>query len=168
MGCDIHGVIEYHTGHRWWAFAILHLDRNYEMYSHLAGVRSYGPREAIVPLVAPRGYPPDLSCRGKSEALYFISTTTDDHYINPETAKQYLSSGWSQHYGKHYITNPDYHSPGWVTTSELQRILDDYDQWCKANQVIGQSDMIAVHAMMAQLELLNGADCVRFVFWFDN
>ena len=54
MGCDIHGWVETKVGDKWVAVKELKdLDRNYERFGKLAGVRDDGP--------APRGLPPDIS-----------------------------------------------------------------------------------------------------------
>lgn len=73
MGCDIHATIEYEKYRKerpdvniWWRglakdFAI---DRWYDLFGHLAGVRREGEIEPIVP---PRGVPTDASFEFKEE-----------------------------------------------------------------------------------------------------
>lgn len=62
MGCDIHAVVDYETvpNGRKWNFAALDLNRNYTLFSHLAGVRNYC-EPIIVPIAEPRGCP-DNAC----------------------------------------------------------------------------------------------------------
>lgn len=57
MGCDIHAHIEYRwrdDDTAWWYFAEVKIDRNYEIFAHMAGVRNQEDIEVLVPA---RGMP---------------------------------------------------------------------------------------------------------------
>lgn len=63
MGCDIHAFVEYRQPKgdegqdppEWRGFREAHLERDYEMFGLLAGVRSL-----VDPIADPRGLPPDI------------------------------------------------------------------------------------------------------------
>lgn len=62
MGADIHGVLqESFDGKRWHTIATIEDDRNYALFSALAGVRNYND---IVPIDEPRGFPEGFEVDG--------------------------------------------------------------------------------------------------------
>lgn len=73
MGCDIHAAIEKKVGDRWIMVTRLHrshraMNRNYERFAALAGVRGDGPQA--------RGLPQDIS---ESTKLYVEEWAGDAH-----------------------------------------------------------------------------------------
>jgi len=139
MGCDIHVHIELRYEGKWEHYSAVRVDRWYELFDRMAGVRGNGPA-----IVEPKGIPVDMSVitaldweRGRSdwhtaswfnedeidELSLWLRAVTDDFCI--ETAifngVFMFGNGLTDH--KHY---------------------DDSEY------------------------LPKGADAVRVVFWFDN
>lgn len=75
MGCDIHAFIEYRSDSQekrydesWWSFGgEFHLDRDYEAFGNLAGVR-----QDDRPHISPRGLPTDLGYATRHHTVYMI------------------------------------------------------------------------------------------------
>jgi hypothetical protein len=60
MGCDIHAHVELKLADgRWHHWNAPHINRNYLLFTKLAGVRDYG--EGIQPFAQPRGLPKDIT-----------------------------------------------------------------------------------------------------------
>jgi hypothetical protein len=61
MGCDIHAVIEIkHGAVFWWWAAEVHIDRDYQLFTLLAGVRC---PDRVIKYIEPRGWPDPCSYR---------------------------------------------------------------------------------------------------------
>lgn len=63
MGCDIHAHVEIKINNTWHHYNKIGLQRNYELFGKMAGVRGDAK-----PIAEPRGLPPDLSVVTKMEA----------------------------------------------------------------------------------------------------
>lgn len=67
MGCDIHATIEQRLGEKsnYWFNAArnIEIDRCYELFGYLAGVRD----ETVQPIIQVRGLPDDISHEAKAE-----------------------------------------------------------------------------------------------------
>ena len=61
MGCDIHAYEEWKVKGAWHLAKEVEIDRCYELFTHMAGVRQYGDRTNITPIAQDRGLPPDVS-----------------------------------------------------------------------------------------------------------
>lgn len=59
MGCDIHVHVEVKRNGQWLHYNAPHVDRNYDLFARLAGVRRYD--DSIEPISEPRGLPGDVA-----------------------------------------------------------------------------------------------------------
>lgn len=57
MGCDIHLFAEVKIAGKWHVYSHPEIDRNYELFGFMAGVRDHD----ITPIAAPRGIPEDAA-----------------------------------------------------------------------------------------------------------
>ncbi len=75
MGTDIHGVIEGYTFEKWETMLdiapLVHLDRTYDIWAHLFGVRAEDGQESQA-VAYQRGLPAD--CSAEVQALHFEET----------------------------------------------------------------------------------------------
>lgn len=181
MGCDIHAYIEYRNKdaasaafayeRQWTDFSgRLTLNRNYEMFGIIAGVRC--PFTPVAPL---RGLPDDVSWEVAKDAYQFV--VDDDKWrdidkelgrIRRSRAEEEVAKGyarWRTNYGgdeRSYITISDWHSHTWLTLEEWRRALE---RGCDKYRLPGPAYFAALGAMEALAEY--GQD-VRIVIWFDN
>jgi len=58
MGCDIHFFKEVKINGKWHFYGEADIDRNYELFAFLAGVRNY---DNVTPIAKDRGLPNDIS-----------------------------------------------------------------------------------------------------------
>lgn len=58
MGCDIHAHMEVKVNGKWEHWSCPNIDRNYQLFSKMAGVRNYRSIDAIS---EPKGLPNDIS-----------------------------------------------------------------------------------------------------------
>lgn len=185
MGCDIHAFLEYRRASDerlyWRAFSgELNLDRNYEVFGSLAGVRRERPH------VTPRGVPEPMSMDADGEYWTWID------YENPELvaeAERCVRAGYSKtrglvektvtnvttfgfggpaqtetrvrdeaHVGKpRFYSDADAHTPSWLTIDEFEAALEG----CEYVQTY--------RAVVAAARVLEQAGNIcRVVFWFDN
>ena len=153
-------------------------DRIYGMFARLADVRSEGEKN-LIPL---RGFPedatdgtlerygslvvPDSEMESNKDNEWFC-----EHRISESDANDYVGKGYStiiERDGKKYCTGPDWHSPNWCTTEEMEMCVKDlfidketgrwhgdYDEWT------------ALVGAMKGYEMSGEWEC-RAVFWFDN
>lgn len=180
MGCDIHAWIEYRDNTdpeylkeaypwaapdfvpAWQTFAQVHLGRNYEAFTTLAGVR--GPENLAV--VPPRGIPDNVSFDVTQEWYVNISDEGADrdeyNTVSVETA-----SKWHESYDCKYLLNragnpimvesPDWHTPSWLTADEIERAIKDVDY------------VTLYKATVATMRALEADKYeARLVFWFDS
>src|SRR4051812_35325061 len=87
MGCDIHAVIEQREvigqGYSWWKNrGETDIDRNYELFAVLAGVRN---NHNIVPIAEPRGLPEDVDTMFE---VYYEHWDIDAHSASWVTLKE--------------------------------------------------------------------------------
>ena len=166
MGCDIHAYIEYkHWGDKWWPFANLDIDRDYQLFGLMAGVR----RSDIDPVAQPRGVPSDASWKVNDENELFVSDDPsggrEKPYVSKADAARWLNQGISQQgHSESYITDPDWHTHSWLTIPELRQVIKRYEDGCE------QDAPNEVRATLASMLMLCGEDeeNARLVFWFDN
>ena len=78
MGCDIHAFIEYsYEDGRWSAISDqIDLDRNYGLFSALAGVRLY---TNTIDYLEPRGIPRDISWATERKYTILVVAGEDTH-----------------------------------------------------------------------------------------
>jgi hypothetical protein len=162
MGCDIHAYTEYKRagGGSWQSLGRASmLDRNYKAFGQLAGVRSVGS-----PIFPVRGLPSELAWNSNSDWWLFITPDGDisEGYASPEKAASWVASGCSTYqqdrHGKDsFVSNPDWHTPSWLSGEEWRRAIDGLE--------FGH-EYRAVGAALSSLES-EGFE-TRVVFWFDN
>jgi hypothetical protein len=178
MGCDIHGFVEYSTqttglfdifAERIW------LDRDYRLFSALAGVRSDA---GFSPRFPPRGLPERLSQWGflmahspvadldSNDATYargfgsfVIPAEVGDCDI---ISSDHPSSPFRFKIG--YILDGGAHSHSWLTVDEIRLALAHAELLIESTPV----DFQAIINAMQTLELKSPACVSRLVFWFDN
>lgn len=162
MGCDIHLFVEFKQKdwNIWGNFGQqFRLDRDYNMFSKMADVRSYD--ELVTPMFKPRGIPEDAAYNTKSEnRLLIISDDreiSDSGYAHESTAKRWVDSGYSKYVDELWVTHPDWHSHSWLT-------VDEYELCVKSDACA--PEYVAILAALRSFEL-QGLDA-RVVFWFDN
>jgi hypothetical protein len=206
MGCDIHLYIEYKSKKTefdgydsgWQSFGkSINPGRNYAMFSLMADVRNYDDEKLPV-LVKRRGMPEDAGYTASNDNRIYISETKSEDYVSMETAKRWVESGSSKFINDKdgnptWVTQPDWHSHSWLTTSEFESVLNKYleleagwhkerveehnkmvereniqpDSWAYAPPSINdEPEYQVVLASLKRFEEL-GYDA-RVVFWFDN
>jgi hypothetical protein len=207
MGCDIHLYIEYKSkktefdGYetRWQSSGgRINPGRNYAMFALMANVRNCYSDGKLPVLVEPRGMPEDACYTATDDNRIYISETESEDYVSMETAKRWVNSGSSKFINDNdgnptWVTQPDWHSHSWLTTSEFESVLNKYleletgwhkervdthnkwlqkeniqpDSWAYAPpSMVDEPEYQVVLASLKRFEEL-GYDA-RVVFWFDN
>jgi hypothetical protein len=207
MGCDIHLYIEYKSKKTefdgydsgWQSFGkSINPGRNYAMFGLMANVRNCYSDGKLPVLVEPRGMPEDAGYTATDDNRIYISETKSEDYVSMETAKRWVESGSSKFINDNdgnptWVTQPDWHSHSWLTTSEFESVLNKYleletgwhkvrveehnkmvereniqpDSWAYAPPSINnEPEYQVVLASLKRFEEL-GYDA-RVVFWFDN
>ena len=206
MGCDIHLYIEYKSkktefdGYetKWQSSGgRINPGRNYAMFALMADVRNYGDNKLPV-LVKRRGMPDDATYSTADDNRMYISEDEGENYVTMETAEGWVKSGSSTFINNNegkptWVTQPDWHSHSWLTTSEFENVLNKYlelesgwhkervdthnkmverqniqpDSWVYAPPDMDiEPEYQVVLASLKRFEEL-GYDA-RIVFWFDN
>lgn len=145
-------------------------DRIYGMFAVLADVRNKWDIEHL-PL---RGLPDDcsdltLECYGKRIANKAREQCYDFEYAREDAEKwirQEASTRYSV-YNLEYCSNPDWHSPNWCTTQEMEdcinKIFKNDDGTYEGDYI----EWLALLGTMKGYEASGEYEC-RAVFWFDN
>lgn len=162
MGCDIHGYIEYEKFTKQDGTPYMDCfgknlgDRDYLMFGLLAGVRRDGC------IYEPRGIPQNIGFTVKSAYHLFVidGETDSEGMTSRENADRWVNSGISEYIEENWITNPDWHTPSWLTVEEYENVLKAREQ----DVDYGTPDQ-EWYAILAAMKTLKNA---RFVFWFDN
>lgn len=150
-------------------------DRAYKMFAKLANVRNYWDIKPI----EQRGFPEDATT--STVAKYGDKILDRDPTEDEEDSWSELgwigetkAEKWITQYGcevierndRKYVVNPDWHSPNWCTTREMEKAIieiffkdgawsSDSDEW------------LALLGAMIGYEQSGKYEC-RAVFWFDN
>ena len=145
-------------------------DRIYGMFALLANVRNYNGLEHI----QLRGMPEDC-CDSTMECYgYRVTNEVKDEYydweVSREDADRWVNEGYSKYFkiGKfEYVSVPDWHSPNWCTTQEMEdcinKLFKDEDGTYKGDYI----EWLALIGAMKGYEQSGEYEC-RAVFWFDN
>ena len=207
MGCDIHLYIEYKSKKTefdgydsgWQSFGkSINPGRNYAMFGLMANVRNCYSDGKLPVLVEPRSMPEDAGYTATDDNRIYISETKSEDYVSMETAKRWVESGSSKFINDNdgnptWVTQPDWHSHSWLTTSEFESVLNKYleletgwhkvrveehnkmvereniqpDSWAyDPPSMVDEPEYQVVLASLKRFEEL-GYDA-RIVFWFDN
>lgn len=176
MGCDIHLRLERKAKgqSKWQDCHILGYDRCwgdriYGMFAALADVRNYNDIEHL-PV---RGIPNDATRNTLLAYGYAVVMDAEKHFdfqCGESQAKDWVEyCGYSEYLesdGVKYVSDPDWHTPSWCTTSEMEdcinRIFKNEDGGYKGDY----SEWLALLGAMKGYEA-DGSEC-RAVFWFDN
>lgn len=188
MGCDIHLRLErklkkdkvwneYYTekAGEWKNCGIFNYgetwgDRIYGMFALLADVRNYNDYEHI-PL---RGLPED--CCNSTLSLYgkMVCDEEKDEYDYFEyprkRAEEWVKSGYSHYYKLNdieYCSCPDWHSPNWCTTQEMEDCINKLFKNDDGTYEGDYIEWLALLGAMKGYEASGEYEC-RAVFWFDN
>jgi hypothetical protein len=168
------------------------------MFGLMANVRNCYSDGKLPVLVEPRGMPEDACYTATDDNRIYISETESEDYVSMETAKRWVNSGSSKFINDNdgnptWVTQPDWHSHSWLTTSEFENVLNKYlelesgwhkervdthnkmverqniqpDSWVYAPPDMDiEPEYQVVLASLKRFEEL-GYDA-RIVFWFDN
>ncbi len=165
MGCDVHAHLEIKVGNRWHHYSSPYINRNYDLFTKMAGVRSNG--SSIVPISMPKGIPEKLSVVTK---LDYESWGMDAHstsWFNAEEIKQIIDfhiryncevpDHIPEAQGEKYITEKS------RTNSDIRR--NAYEIRSGWGYLFGcyLSDFVENRE-----ELPIKVQNIRLVFWFDN
>lgn len=177
MGCDIHLRLEIKSkkieNSRWEACRIFGYgrkvwsNRNYRMFSMLANVRN----DYKLPHLPLRGLPHDaaketLKCYG-----FVVATKEEyDYQVSEEDAEKWVRIGGSHYYeiyGRKYCSGPDFHTPNWCTTQEMEDCVNYVFINNDGTYECGYIEWLALLGAMKGYEQSGEYEC-RAVFWFDN
>lgn len=184
MGCDVHGpFLEQKSKYGWEFVCRFDFQRNYYLFTLMAGVRDYGKygQETF----DPKGMPEDISYRTSSEYILYVRDDPEQQACSEScsrsSADRWLKSGCSKEWSKgvdgrvSFITNPDYHSASWLGTNEVgllvKRFVAGTKRMCKEEEFPYNADptaklLKALHRLMKTLETPENP--CRIVFYFDN
>ncbi len=159
QGCHIFG-----SGRTWG-------DRIYGMFAVLADVRNEWGYDHI-PI---RGLPEDASnatmrCYGYQIKDVIKNEYEEKNYYQTSKAEKWVSEGLSKFYtinGIKYCSSPDYHSPNWCTTQEMEDCINKIFKDKNENWEGEPYEWLALLGAMKGYEATGEYEC-RAVFWFDN
>lgn len=138
-------------------FGRVYLERGDTLFALLGG----GPHpENARPCFALRDIPADANIL-TSMAFYLLvrdDETDRERSISRRAAEQWVEQGSATWAGANHITDPDYFSPSWLLTEELEQVYRKY-------QERDAPSLLSVAATLAAMRLLPGA---RLVYWFGN
>ncbi len=168
------------------------IPRDYELFDALAFGRSAqiseGRHDGKRPLFRARGLPANLS-DAVAQRYYHVVTDPDytekrfdptDEFLGSlpdvslEQARQWVEEGlaqwgpnegdWQDGMSRDRVSNPDWHTTGWLSLKEIYRSLEHFDLDVR---ITSPEFQIALECM-AGLERFFGPGHTRMVFWFDN
>lgn len=146
MGTDIHLHIEIKVNGKWEHYNKPKIDRNYELFAKLAGVRIV---KGIEPISLPKGLPEDLSAITKMHADWQSEFQHSHSWLDVNEIRE-VEEWWKKYYLKHWHT----HSTEGVSYIE--------SQW---GYLFG--DAISGFGAFPESYPAEIED-VRMVFWFDS
>lgn len=141
------------------------------MFAVLADVRNKRNLEHL----PSRGFPNDacqstLECYGLEIVDEFKYKWQEDTCILSSQSEEWVSRGLSKYFevkGIKYVTNPDYHSPNWCTTQEMEDCINKVFKSKNENWEGEPYEWLALLGAMKGYEATGEYEC-RAVFWFDN
>lgn len=122
-----------------------------------------------------RGFPEDTCDETKSCYSYdliedFIEVEpTDERIINKSTAEKWVNKGLSTYievFGCKMVTSPEYHSPNWCTTKEMEECINKI--FLKNGNYTGNYiEWLALLGTMKGYEYSGEYEC-RAIYWFNH
>jgi hypothetical protein len=145
MGCDIHMFVEVKVRGTWQLYSCPRIQRNYDLFYFLAGVR--GPRhDQNIPMGEAKGLPEDLSELVKIEYNYDQGDAHSESWLNREEIEQMCQ--FADKFVCKWPGQFEHEQLGYANGNPFSSIGD------------GDEEDDAGHPSLYQ-------DC-RIVFWFDN
>ena len=176
MGCDIHAHIEYFVEpqspqfpSRWDHFASPWVQRNYNLFGVIAGVRS----GLLAPLYIPRGFPKDASMGTREAYSDRIvdwrcdcgeSRTINKANVGPRA--EYLLDESGGKTGR--VIGADWHTPSWLDKDEFTIALSRLMEIESPDTIYREGETILSQELLAIRSALTAFKKSRLVFWFDN
>lgn len=122
-----------------------------------------------------RGLPEDASnatmrCYGYQIKDVIKNEYEEENYYQTSKAEKWVSEGLSKFYtinGIKYCSSPDYHSPNWCTTQEMEDCINKIFKDKNENWEGEPYEWLALLGAMKGYEATGEYEC-RAVFWFDN
>ncbi len=87
MGCDIHVFIEVKIADKWHFYASPSINRNYDLFALLAGVRNYNK---VQPIYEPRGFPTDADMMTVLHRRHYGDDGHTESWVSVEEFQQAL------------------------------------------------------------------------------
>jgi hypothetical protein len=151
MGCDIHAHVEIHYNGNWEHYAMPSIDRWYDLFGIMAGVRG-----DLEPIVEPKGLPEDMSTVTRLDWERWEPDAHTPSWFNENEIDQL--SDWLAQKAQEAVLNGEDVSP--LHFSLEYGILNK-------TYMFGNSLTDFKH--YDDIEYLpKGGDAVRLIFWFDN
>lgn len=162
MSQSIYAHVEYKIEHDHALFSLfgkVYLLRDYTFMALLGGGPWQSEIQALFPL---RGMPTDRNPLTWS-AFYIMvgdKETDKERWASRQQAEKWVKDGDARWVGvgENCITDPDYFSPSWLMTEELEQVY-------RAYQKRDDSELLSVAATLGAMRLLPEA---RLVYWFGN
>ena len=184
MGCDIHWHTEKKINDKWEhdPNAPEFTDRNYLLFSILAGVRNY---ENIMPILPPRGVPVDMS---EGVAKEYKEWAGDAHTPSWLSLGELLTYDWNAEITQSGMV--DFHEyikfkkngeptswargifgPKHITNEEMDAVIASKSggaNYCTTITWTASSELTYFYNFLKELSDYVGNTETRIVFWFDN
>ena len=138
-------------------FGRVYLERDDGFFALLGG----GPlRENTGPCFALRGMPADANLL--TSMAFYLSVKDDEtgreRAVSRRAAERWVEQGEATWVRANHITDPDYFSPSWLLTEELEQVYRQYQKYEAREQ-------LSVVATIAAMRSLREA---RLIYWFGN
>lgn len=125
MGCDIHAHTEIKVNGRWEHYAAPRIQRDYTLFSLIAGVRRHRDDERIITL--PRGLPLDASTTTRIESEHIDTDGHSHSWLNLEEMVFVESKFRGGLFGYFFGNDIDATKDGWPVEVEDARVVFWFD-----------------------------------------
>lgn len=147
MGCDIHAHVEVKVDGKWHHYNAPRIERNYKLFSKMAGVRAYD--DTVKPIAPQRGLPSRLSFTTRYDAKHYGSDGHSHSWLKSEEVAELCD--WME--AEEKKLNPKHF---YYAEKELGYVFGngwDFKKYQKDGVLEGMP---------------KGFEDARLVFWFDN